>query len=258
VFGVVVHAVHYTLLYGGLAVLALLLVHSRPGASRRVAGRHRTPSEHDLRVERLREAVAHGRPGDGLAAPRLVSQAPPDGPARPHGVGAPGDARGGAVGAAETTWLPVAVVSSVAAAGVHAAAGPAHFGEGLVVGGFFVVCALAQLGWAIAVLLVGPARPLLWGALVGNAGVVLVWLASRTVGVTAVGLPVEAVGAWDLAATGWEVAVVAGVSLVLSSGRFTPPPPRLLDIVRWSAAALVWLAGSVTLLLFLTVTGPSS
>jgi hypothetical protein len=46
--------------------------------------------------------------------------------------------------------------------------------------------------------------------------------------------------------------------LVLSSARFAPPSPRLLDIVRWSAAALVWLAGSVTLLLVLTVTAPSS
>jgi hypothetical protein len=199
-FDVVVHTLHYALLYGGLVVLALLLFHSRP--------QRRRP-------------------------------------------------RPGAV-AADVTWLPIAVVSSAAAAGVHAAVAPAHFGEGPLVGSFFVLCAVAQLGWPLAVLLVGSSRWLLWAAVVGNAGVVTLWGLSRTVGLPVGPRSVEPVGTWDLAATSWELAVVVGVSLVLTSDRFAVPGPRLLDIVRWSAAAKAWLAGSVTILLVLTVTGTST
>jgi hypothetical protein len=245
-FGVLVHALHYTLLYGGLVVLALLLLHSRPPSSRSGRDRRRPlRSDHDRRVARLREAAARG--GLAVPTPRHDPEVVSREAARPTRPDLP----------AEVTWLPVVVVSSAAAAGVHAAVGPAHFQEGLLVGTFFAVTALAQLGWALALLVVGPRRHLLVAALAGNAAVVVLWLTSRTVGVPLTDLPVEPVGAWDLAATGWEVAVVLGVSLVLASPRFPDPEPRLVDIVRWSAPAKVWLAGSVVFVLVLTVAGTS-
>jgi hypothetical protein len=156
------------------------------------------------------------------------------------------------------TWLPIALVSSAAAAGVHGAAGPAHFADGMLVGSFFVLSAAGQLGWVLLVLALGPTTWLLRAALLGNAGVVVVWLLSRTIGLPGGPGEVEPVGPWDLAATGWEMAVLIGVSLVLTSGRFVVPACRLLDIVRWSAVAHAWLAASVMLMLALTVTGTSA
>ena len=155
-FGPVIHAVHYTLLYGGLVTLAGLLLHSRPGAASAGARRSRAPSEHDRRVALLRDAATDGR----LAAPSPVPSPVPS-PASAASATLSVRAAAGAPDADQATWLPMAVVSSAAAAGVHAAVGPAHFQEGLLVGGFFIASALAQTGWSLAILVVGPSRGLL-------------------------------------------------------------------------------------------------
>ena len=94
-------------------------------------------------------------------------------------------------------------------------------------------------------------------ALVANAAVVALWLVTRTVGLPGGLVEVEPVGPWDVAATTWELALVAGVSLVLGSARFADNGARGVDIVRWSAAARAWLLVSVTLMAVLTVAGTS-
>ena len=213
--------------FGGLVALVALLVAARP---RRAATVRRPRDVRERQLARCAE-----RPPRPPTGPTRSRRARPSTPVR--------------------TWLPVAVVSSAAAAGVHAAAGPQHFAEGLLVGAFFVASALAQLGWAAAVLLYGPRRWLVWGALVGNLGVVGCGWSRRTVGIPGLG-GAEPLGPWDLAATTWEVAVVAGVSLVLGSPRFRITTPGL-DIVRWSVAARGWLLVSVALLAVLTVAGTS-
>ena len=239
------HTLHWTLTFGGLLALLALLVASRPGRA--------TPVRRPAEVAPPSAGPARERDGQRpRAATRGAGPAPPLLDAAPAAAG-----RTAAASAADRTWLPVAVVSSAAAAGVHAAAGPEHLREGLLVGGFFVVSALAQLAWAAVVMLAGPTRRLLHAALVGNAAVVVIWLASRTVGLPGGLVEVEAVGPWDLAATAWEVAVIAGVSLVLSSGRFTDTDVHPVDIVRWSAAARGWLLASVALMVVLTVAGAS-
>lgn len=246
------HTLHWTLTFGGLLALLALLVAARPG---RATPARRPADARRRQLALLASATATAphawRPGGGAGVPpvRVDAAAPGSAvmPAAPLAVPP----------AADRTWLPIAVVSSAAAAGVHAAAGPEHLREGVLVGGFFVVAALAQLAWAAVVMLAGPSRRLLHGAVVGNAAVVVIWLASRTVGLPGGLVEVEPVGPWDLAATCWEVAVVGGVSLVLSCGRFTDTDAHRVDIVRWSVAARGWLLASVALMAVLTVAGAS-
>ena len=192
VLGALAHVVHYTLVLGGAVVVVVLLVSARPGRARQVV------TSHDRRVEELRVTVAAGE----------LATAPPAAVATPAPV-LPAPASASASG---STAVVVAVVSSAAAAGVHAAAGPVHFRVGLLVGGFFVLSALAQLAWSMALLLRGPNRTLLWLGLVGNSAVIALWLVTRTVGLPfakALGLEgVEPVGSWDVAASAWEAVVV--------------------------------------------------
>ena len=202
--GVVAHAIHYALLFGGLACVIALLLASRP------SGRRRRPA----RVPAVR--------------PRETSTAP---------------------GA-----FCVAVVSSVAAAGVHAAATPAHVHEGVLIGGFFVVSSAAQLVWALLAMSRGPRPPLLWAAVVGNASIVALWTYTRTVGVPFGLGERETVGPWDLAAGAWElVAVVA--CLVLLARPVVVSRRTAMDLHRWSTPARGWLLGSLVVLGALTYAG---
>ena len=200
--------------------MVALLVSSRPAR--------------DPRVMALRAAAQDGRLGS--------VPPPPSTPAAP----------------VRTTGALVAVVSSTAAAGVHAAAGPGHFAEGPLVGGFFVVAALAQLAWAVLVLRRGLAPGLSWAGVVGNLAVVALWVVTRTVGLPVGPVEVEPVGAWDVAATVWELAVVAGCAAAGSPERrtaFRPGAGALTGTVPWSATARAWLVGSVLVLVALAFTG---
>ncbi|QIG44842.1 hypothetical protein G5V58_20510 [Nocardioides anomalus] len=188
-----------------------------------------------------------------LLTPRLLAQPVsssdpherrgPARPAPPRPVLAPG--------VAQQVWLPLAVVSSGAAAGVHAAVAPDHFREALVFGAFFTVCALLQLLWAGAVA-VHVSRPLLLAGVVGNLAVVALWLVTRTLGLPFGLLPEpEAVGPWDVACAAWEIAVaVAAVALLRR-----PLPARLGDWRHWHALLPAYVAGSAVLLLALGSSG---
>lgn len=240
VLGIVAHVVHYTLVLGGAVVVVALLASARPGR-RPVAV---TP--HERRVEQLRVAVAAGDL-TSLTPPVAVAPEPRPAPVAPaHG----------------STAIVVAVISSAAAAGVHAAAGPVHFREGLLIGTFFVVSALAQLAWSLLLLARGPDRALLWAGLLGNAAIVALWAWTRTVGLPGL-VEVEPVGSWDLAASSWEVVIVGSCAVALSGelargARGLVERVDLVDLVgmgQWSAASRAWLIGSVLVMVGLTLTG---
>ena len=127
-----------------------------------------------------------------------------------------------------------AACSSTAAAAIHFAVIDEHIGEYWLFGALFAVTATAQLAWAVVTTL-SPRPWLLVGGIVGNLGVAAVWLVSRTAG-----LPIgpeagsaEAVGLADVAATAFELVVVAGAVVVLARRR---PHTRLSTRGIWLLA----------------------
>ena len=229
-WGPVVHGLHHALLYGGAAAVPVLA-----GASAVAARRERSGSHEDRRIAALRLAVAQGD-----LSGRLPVVAGSPGAAAPR---APTSTRSG------STLVPLAVTASTAAASVHAAATATHLSQGALVAGFFLLSAVAQLGWALVALAGG--GPRLWAAGAAlNGAVVLAWGASRTVGLPFGIAPREGVGHWDVAATLWEL-VVVGVcaALLLTAG--SPRGSR----VRWSGPARSWLVGCVVVLVALALTG---
>lgn len=155
----------------------------------------------------------------------------------------------------ERVVVPVAFVSSAAAAGVHAAVGPAHFRESTLFGIFFASSAMLQLLWAGALLVHREKALLLAGAL-GNAAVVLLWALTRTAGLPFGLLPEpEAVGPWDLASVVWELTVVASCVLLLASprSRSTLAPWR-----EWARSAHLYTVGSVLLVVALAFSGAAA
>ncbi len=185
------HGLHVAIVLVGLWGLgALLLPHvlHRYGGT---AGSSLALTEHDRRVAALRTAAASGTLSVSPVA--LLEPAPPS-PARPreHALG-----------------LPLAVVGSVAAAGIHAAVTPPHLGESALVGVFFLAATTAQLAWAGHVLR-RPTPGLLHLGLLLNGGLLVLWSVTRTLGLPFGLLPApHAIGAWGLAAVAFELAVVA-------------------------------------------------
>ncbi len=237
------HAVHYALVAGGLIGLGWLLVphlvtlHA-PGSSRPTA-----LGEHELRVAALRSAAATGR---------LATLAPPA-----AGVVVPVRSAAARPAAPEATLLlPLAIVASTAAAGVHAAMGPLHFREATLFGLFFATAAVAQLGWtALALRSVTPALLRVGVAL--NLGCVVLWATTRAWGLPLGLMPApEPVGPWDLAAVAWELGVVAACAVLL---RARPPTSyaglRLPAWVDWHRGARAVAVASVLVLLMLSLSG---
>ena len=215
------HVVHYGIVFAGLAGLALMLV---PAYAERWRPSTTMPDQHELRVRELRRRIAAGT----LGAPAVPALTVPAAPAVPRALA-----------------LPVALVGSLATAGVHAAVGPRHLSVGLLVGGFFLATATAQLIWATLVWS-SPTRTLLWAGAAGNTALLAVWALSRTAGLP--GLGREPVGPWDLAAGVWEVAVAAACLVQLRTRRATSGR-------TWHPAATGWLAASTVVLGILSVSG---
>ena len=128
----------------------------------------------------------------------------------------------------------LAALSSGAAA-IHFAVVFEHFVEYALYGAFFLVISWAQMVWP-AVLLWRPSRLWLWLGLTGNAVVIVVYVASRTVG-----LPfgpdvhhAESVGALDVVSCVLEFGVAVGSAALLWR-------PSLLDrpVARHGAVARV-------------------
>ena len=105
---------------------------------------------------------------------------------------------------------------SVGAAAIHFAVVFEHFAEYTLYGVFFLVISWAQLIWP-AVLLWRPSRLWLWLGIAGNAIVIAVYVASRTVG-----LPfgpdlhnAESVGALDVMSCVLEFGLIVGCAALL-------------------------------------------
>jgi hypothetical protein len=135
-------------------------------------------------------------------------------------------------------YLLGALVSlSAAAAAIHFAVVFEHFQDYTLYGVFFLVLAWAQLIWP-AVLVWRPSRLWLWLGLAGNAAVLAVYVASRTVG-----LPFgpdlhhpEPVGALDVVSCVLEFVLIAGCAALLWRPSLAGRPVRRRDGV---AAATV-------------------
>jgi hypothetical protein len=227
----VAHGIHYAVLGVGLVGLLALL-------GPQLVGGRRAPSVHDdhaLRVRALTEQISSG--GLGL---RMTPAAPPTW------------ARRAVVERVRSRYLPIAVVSSTAAAGVHAAVGPAHFREGLVLGLFFAGAALAQVGWSLD-MVTRPSRSLLVAGVVGNSAVLLLWLTTRTIGLPGLLPEPEAVGPWDLFCGGWELAVVLAAGRVLRAE--SGIDLRLPAWPDWGPSAHAWALGSAFVFLVLSLSG---
>jgi hypothetical protein len=229
--GLLAHAFHLLLLIGGLVGVAVLLFPQMQAASRsprRTA--FRTPAnatEHERRIAALREAVQTGR----LTTPDEASLPAPTREAR--------DA---------ATWRALAVGSSVAAAGAHAAVFPHHLGEALLVGLFFLVVTLAQAAWACMVTLDAANDRLLLAGIVGSLGLIALWATSRTVGLPWLGR--EAVGAWDVACLVWELVITAACVV----GLRRPRAERALVLGDLGRTAWAWVLLSGVVLVVMTLT----
>jgi hypothetical protein len=227
----VAHGIHYAVVgVGSVGLLALL--------GPQLVGGRRVPSlddEHALRVMALTEQISAG--GLGI---RVT-------PALPATW-----ARSEAVDHVRTRYLPIAVVSSAAAAGVHAAVGPAHFRELFVFGLFFAGAALAQVGWSLA-MAIRPSHTLLVAGVAGNCMVLLLWLVTRTTGLPGLLPEPEAVGLWDLTCGAWELVVVLAAGRVLRAESGTDL--RLAAWPDWEPSARAWALGSALVLTLLTLVG---
>jgi len=126
---------------------------------------------------------------------------------------------------------------SIGAAVIHFAVIAQHINEWWLSGTFFVLVALFQLAWAVAVL-GRPSQPLYLIGAVVNALVVITWIVSRTVGIPVgpeAGEP-ESIGLADVLATSYEVLLVAvGSALALQ----VPAAGHLLRPL--SAATGTWI-----------------
>ena len=239
IVGVLAHGVHYAIVTAGLlGLVALLAPQLVPGG--RIPIRAGLADDHTRRVAALRRSLAQEHSGHVLVS-STVDRAPAAPPV-PTPVRRP----------PRPLTLPLALVSSAAAAGIHAAVGPTHFEEGLLIGSFFAVSALAQLGWAAAGLLT-PSRRLLLVAAVGNLAIVALWALTRTAGLP-FGLTAgsEAAGPWDLAATGWELVTVA-ICLGLLTRTSHLAPDR--GVRSWHPLARLWLLGALTVIVVLPFVG---
>jgi hypothetical protein len=108
-------------------------------------------------------------------------------------------------------------VVSVAAAVIHFAVAGSHFQEYWVFGVIMLVVAWLQLAWAIGAV-ARPGRPLLWVGAVVNAGVIVVYIVTRTAGDIIGPTPhaVEPFGFGDGLCTVLEAIIVAGCCLLLA------------------------------------------
>ena len=128
---------------------------------------------------------------------------------------------------------------SVGAAAIHFAVVFEHFADYTLYGVFFLVISWAQLIWP-AVLLWRPSRLWLWLGIVGNAIVIAVYVASRTIG-----LPfgpdlhnAESVGALDVVSCVLEFGLIVGCAALLWRPSIADRPVARRGAFA-SAAALV-------------------
>jgi hypothetical protein len=159
------------------------------------------------------------------------------GPARPTAAehGSPVAARP----LASVVSVDLALLSAGAGI-IHLAVLGPHLREFWLFGVFFAVVALAQLAWALLVMR-WPSRRLWLAGAVGNAVVIVVWIASRTVG-----LPVgadaghaEPVGFADALSTAYEALLVAGAAALAWSATRRELRSGGVQAAIWAVGGLV-------------------
>lgn len=105
---------------------------------------------------------------------------------------------------------------AIGAAAIHLAATPHHYTELGDLGAGFLAAGVFQAGWARAVLTASSPRTA-WIGVIGNIGIVLAWIVSRSIGLPIGARPwtPEAIGLPDGAATIFELLIVAGLTVRL-------------------------------------------
>jgi manganese oxidase len=132
--------------------------------------------------------------------------------------------------------LGMAIAFTMVAALIHVLVMPEHFEEWWLYGVLFVLVALLQGFYGVALWLWGGRTVFILG-MVGNLAIVVFYLVTRTVGVPFgphVG-DVEAVGVLDLTATSSEVVLVATLALLYWRGAFVPGPEAEVMLVESAA-----------------------
>ena len=127
--------------------------------------------------------------------------------------------------------------------------------EYILFGVFFIGLGILQLGWGVAVILAGPNGTLRLTGLL-NVGVVLLWIVSRTVGLPLgqhPGQP-EPFGLPAMAATVFELTLVASLIRQQLRHRPTRPPQRVLGYIAWLLPAATI---GLTVLAVLQATNPT-
>lgn len=135
-----------------------------------------------------------------------------------------------------------AAAACAGAAVVHFAHAPAHLDENALHGAFFLAVGWAQLAIAFALARWSTRRTTWIAAAAVDAGVVAVWVLTRTVGLP--GDDPEAVGFPDVLATVLELGVVVAALLALRPAVVRRATPRLHPLLGGVAA--VALAGVVS------------
>ena len=152
-------------------------------------------------------------------------------------------------------WATLGLVGalSLGSAAIHFSVAPAHFEESSAVGLAFLALAWFQAAWPLA-FIIAPSSWLRLAGVVVNAGAIVVWLASRTVG-----LPigpdvggVEAVGFADVLATVFEIGAVLGL-IRIGSVRNARIAPH--GLAMGFIGALIVAAGTTSFVLALPPEG---
>ncbi|HEY2241881.1 MAG TPA: hypothetical protein VGI21_23970 [Streptosporangiaceae bacterium] len=160
---------------------------------------------------------------------------------------------GDSPGAARTVPLNRVLLSclavlSVATAVIHFAVSGEHFQEYWLFGVFMLAVAWLQLLWA-ALAVARPSRLLLWTGIVLNAGVIIVYIVTRTAGDVIGPTPndVEPAGFGDLLCTVLEAVIMAGCAWLgtartgRQAARRQVPRGRLLAVPSVTAALIAVL-----------------
>ncbi|HMC42783.1 MAG TPA: hypothetical protein VKI20_07210 [Acidimicrobiales bacterium] len=122
----------------------------------------------------------------------------------------------GSAGPGIATLPLLLALLSLGAGSIHFAFASDHFTQGWAHGAFFLAVGWLQLAWAVALVLRPSRRLFLLGPL--NAGVIVIWVLSRTAGLPLVphGSTIEAVGVADTTASVFELVIMLGSMAALA------------------------------------------